>query len=62
MALLSNAATAQPCTMMDRLSRCHVNKASAKQVQLVNHGHTWGKGLLEKGCTHGQAKSKTSHT
>jgi hypothetical protein len=41
--------------------RCHVNKASAKQVQLVNHCHTWGKGLLEKGCTHGHANSNTSH-
>jgi hypothetical protein len=41
--------------------RCHVNKASAKQAQLVNQGHTWGKGVLEKGCTQGHANSNTSH-
>jgi len=62
MALLSKAASTQPWTTVARLMRCHVNKASAKQVQLVSQGQTWGKGLLEKGCNQGHANSNTSHT
>ncbi len=47
---------------MVKLRRCHSNKANARHVQLVNHGHTFGKGVLEKGCTQGHANNNTSHT
>jgi len=46
--------------MTVNVRRCHVNSASAKQTQLVNQGHTLGKGVLEKGCTQGQANSNTN--